>query len=509
MKLSPILLSLSISGLSLAQGKGDPPTRPAVTVPFKTILGNPLKINVGADTAFQIFNSAVPGGGQIFPTSSSGLADMGAFLRTGGVLYAPRFTDHDQGTATQNLSPYTPWTLVSESAVTGDGSAGNPFTVTVVVDAGTTGIRMTMVVRYVNGQSYFTQSFLFTGSVARTFDFYFGADLYLAASDYGVPFRESSSGSVGGQECPYPPTYTILFIPFTPADRYVAGYYGDVWYYIGSGQPLPNYIDDACLDNGAALQWRNRSVAPEVGDTIGAATSFGTQNIGPSAVFASPAPGDVAGVVTVTALASTSGGATVTSVRLILDGTTLKTCIASPCTATWEAFRGGLIPHILGAEVKDSAGRVATAQINVSVKPVLSGQLVLSDPSNQSATLPFGATQGAALGVKVSGCTYPVGLTVDDQGWFSSTGREDELARCSGPITATATLVYYDNVLDQQAKPRVTTTSAGSSLIPGRPAVITNLRYKGLLVLIHGIRSSPEKWDVWRDYLLDGYADLA
>src|SRR5688500_11363611 len=81
---------------------------------FTTINATPLKINVGADGSFQIYNTAVPGVGQVFPTTSD-LADMGIFAYIDGVLHAPNFTGHPGGTATTNLGTFTAWQPVSLS----------------------------------------------------------------------------------------------------------------------------------------------------------------------------------------------------------------------------------------------------------------------------------------------------------------------------------------------------------------------------------------------------------
>lgn len=268
-------LGCSLSGVASAE-KGTSPTRPAADVPFTTISGNPLKINVGSDASFQIFNKNVnPSGnlGQIFPAGQTTLADMGAFLRTGGTLYAPRFSERTS--ATGQLGSYQPWSAVSLSAVTGTGALADPFTVTVVVDAGGTGIRMTMTVRYVDGQNYFTETFDFTSTQTRQFDFYFGADIYLASDDEGIPFRDAFSGSVGGQDCGLPPTYTILFVPFTPADLYAARFYSQIWHEIGLG-PLSDTINEnGCEDNGAALEWQGRTVTTGSTTRIRSGTSFG------------------------------------------------------------------------------------------------------------------------------------------------------------------------------------------------------------------------------------------
>ncbi len=255
---------------------------------FRTISGNPLTVNIGDDMSFQVFTTLVPGLGQFYPSGAAQTADMGVFARSAGVLYAPDFNNHPGGTATGGLGTRTPWTPVSISAVTGTGTSVDPYTVIVVADAAASGLRLTMTVTYVNGENFFRKSFVFSSGGAQTFDAFLGGDIYLANSDSGVPFF--SSGAVGGQDCAIPPTYTILFIPVNPApaDRYTARGYSTVWSEIGSGAPLSNITAAGCQDNGAALEWQNRTI-PAVGGsvTITAATSFGA--IPPIVVVPPPA----------------------------------------------------------------------------------------------------------------------------------------------------------------------------------------------------------------------------
>jgi hypothetical protein len=259
---------------------------------FRTITGNPLTVNVGDDMSFQVYTTLVPGQGQFYPTGANQTADMGVFARGGGVLYAPDFNNHPGGTATGNLGARTPWTPVSLSAVTGSGTSADPFTVTVVADAAATGLRLTMTVTYVNGQNFFRKTLSFSSAGAQTFDVFVGGDIYLASSDSGVPY--STSGAVGGRDCAPVPTYTILFIPVNPApsDRFTATFYGSVWSQIGAGS-LNNTISPGCQDNGAALQWQNRSIGSGGGSVaIQAATSFGAipPIVNPTAVTPSNLP---------------------------------------------------------------------------------------------------------------------------------------------------------------------------------------------------------------------------
>lgn len=259
----------------LAQ-KGNPGPAVALAAPVvRIITGTPLTINIGDDNSFQVFNSAIPGSGQIYPTGCTTTADMGVFARIGSTLIAPNFSQHPCGSATGSIGGNTPWTPVSISSVTGTGTAANPFTVVVVADGGATGLRLTMTVTYVNSDNFFRQNLTFSSTSGTiNFDVFTGADIFLANSDSGIPFLEPTSGSPGGKDCPTQ-NYNILLIPLTAANRYSANFYSTVWSQIGTGS-LSNTIAVGCQDNGAALQWQNRSVSAGNPTTIQTATSFGT-----------------------------------------------------------------------------------------------------------------------------------------------------------------------------------------------------------------------------------------
>ena len=254
---------------------------------FRTITGTPLTIYVSDDASFQVLNSNVPGSGQFYPSGSTcNPGDAGVFADAGGILYAPDFGTHPCGSATGGIGTFTPWTPVSISAVTGSGTSGSPYTVVVVVDAGTTGLRLTMTVTYVNGDSFFrvSNAFTTTGSAAAV-DVFFGADLYLANDDDGIPYRDGTTGGVGGQDC-VAQTYTIQFIPSTPADAYAANGYSSVWSQIGADS-LGNTVSTGCLDNGAALEWTDRAVNPGAATTIDLTVQF-SGFVGPSPTPSGP-----------------------------------------------------------------------------------------------------------------------------------------------------------------------------------------------------------------------------
>lgn len=272
-----VALVLGFLGLAVslqAQKFTTLPHTPQAVPAFVIITGSPLTVHVGDDTSLQVFNTNVPGTGQFYPTDCTETADSGVFADIAGNLYAPNFEQHPCGTATGGIGTHIPWTPVSLSAVTGTGSASNPFTVVVVVDAGTTGLRLTMTVTYVNGASLFNTAFAFsnTGSASVTWNTFFGGDIYLADSDSGIPHLDAGTNAPGGQDCTAQ-TYTILFLTTTPNDRYSANRYSTVWSQIGAGS-LPNTVASGCQDNGAANEWDNRTLAPAAALTIDSGVSF-------------------------------------------------------------------------------------------------------------------------------------------------------------------------------------------------------------------------------------------
>ena len=238
----------------------------------QTIAGNPLTVIVGADQSYQVINATFPTTGQIYPGSClTSVADAGIFAHVNGTYFSPDLADHTCGSA--GNPSLTPWTPVSISPVTGTGTAASPFSVTVVSDAGATGVRLTAVYTYVNGESFFriNKTFCATGAAA-TLQIFHGADIYLAGNDSGIPYLEPASNSPGGRDCPGS-GYTILLVPTTPANAYAANGYSSVWDQIEAGA-LSNTVSTGCIDNGAALQW-TRNVAAGACVAVSSAVSFG------------------------------------------------------------------------------------------------------------------------------------------------------------------------------------------------------------------------------------------
>lgn len=239
------------------------------------INGSPLTINVGSDGSFQVFNSAVPGVGQVFPTTAT-LADMGVFAWIDGELHSPNFRAHG-GTATGNLGSYTSWQEVAiSSRPSGLGTTASPYNVTVTLQAPGSDVRVSVVVSYVNGNNFFRIRSSFTQTLSHEVDVAVGADIYLGGSDAGIFVIVPELAAVGGRNCdPTEGEYNILLIPITPASHHTTAGYSSVWAQIAAHELDDNTEVGSCIDNGAAIQWTNILQGGAQAATIDMAVSFG------------------------------------------------------------------------------------------------------------------------------------------------------------------------------------------------------------------------------------------
>lgn len=257
-----------------------PRQAPAGAPATLTIASTPLTIVVGDDTSLQVYNSNVPGTGQFYPPDClpGQTADYGVFAALGGIVYGPDFNNHPCGSASNS---YTPWTLVSMSPITGTGAAGDPYTVIIVVNAGTTGLTLTETLTYLTGAPRVGIALSFSAPQAAeapeggiTFDAFTGADLYLADNDdgFGVLQGTSAGGRAADASC-LPLQYVILLEGITPSNRHVADDYSTVWDEISAAN-LSNTVDPSCQDNGAALQWTGLVVGGATTANVTTGVSF-------------------------------------------------------------------------------------------------------------------------------------------------------------------------------------------------------------------------------------------
>jgi hypothetical protein len=218
---------------------------PAVAAETEIVSAGPLTgIIIGDDLTCQV---AYRGDAdfEFFPPASTA-GDCGTFLALAGVVYGPLF-----GNATQ-----TPWTLVSQSAVSGNGSAGDPFRLTTVVAAGATGVRLEQTDSYVVGsQSYRTEiRLLNAGPAPLAGILYRAGDCYLQESDVG--FGRVDGGAPACVVSAAADARIELWLPITPGSHYMEAHYGEVFDVIADQRQFPDTCRcDEALDNGAGLSW--------------------------------------------------------------------------------------------------------------------------------------------------------------------------------------------------------------------------------------------------------------
>jgi hypothetical protein len=170
----------------------------------------------------------------------------GTYVHVGGTTYGPTVSAGGSTGATN-------YTEVSQTAVSGVGSAADPFTVDTVVTSAAGGFSIAQRDQYVVGQERWTTLVTITNTGApRTFDVYRGGDCYQANSDFGFgritgtnPACISSGGRVQELQA------------ITPGNTYIEAFYSTMWGAIGDGGVLPNTCDCANeIDNAVAIGWQ-------------------------------------------------------------------------------------------------------------------------------------------------------------------------------------------------------------------------------------------------------------
>ncbi len=271
-----------------------------------TINGSPLRLILAADSSIQVYHSAWPGEGQVFGwTHDSG--DSGVWLWLGDKIYGPDSCFDGRFTAMLRVLP---WTAVSHSGPGGAGTAGDPWVVTTVLDAGSSGVRVTQHVSYVNGQSYFHLSWDVANTTGSSHDvnLFHAVDSYFPGDASGRGYYDPRYGAVGGHNGNSANPWYMLFVPVGgPATHYMERGQDEVWAAIGfCGDAFTCPVEDQCelgpgLDdhfdledptgtgNGFALQWQ-RTLAAGGSVTLGDWWTFGTSPLIPGTQPPTPVP---------------------------------------------------------------------------------------------------------------------------------------------------------------------------------------------------------------------------
>ena len=249
------VLATSIAGLAPAPVQAKPTRLPGVQQVGSVIVGAPISVVVQDDLGMEVYYNEA----QQFYGDDSG----GTFLKINGLVYGKT------PLATNGFAPLD-FTPISNNGPTGSGTREDPFKAVTIVEAGSTGVRLTQTTRYVNGNSFYDVDIVVNNTTdsPQTVTIFHGADLYLNFPDnlldFGYGFYDADSGAVGAIS---EDNQSIqVFIPVTPADAFQESFYGIFWRQIGgpggvAGDGLDNTINRAYHDTAAGLEYSRRVAA--------------------------------------------------------------------------------------------------------------------------------------------------------------------------------------------------------------------------------------------------------
>jgi uncharacterized repeat protein (TIGR01451 family) len=401
----------------------------AATTSTQVILSSgPLEnIWIGTDLSCQVQHTGDTAYELYFQADAPG--DCGTFIATGGTLYAPDFANHTTTAARRPLGTYTPFTAISQSAVLGSGTGGDPYRIVTVADVGTTGLRITQTDSYVVGQEAYRTDVQIanSGAQAQSVILYRAGDCYLQGSDQGFGAVGNPSGAVA---CVAETGPRIeQWVPLTAGSHYLEAFSASVWSAIGGKADFPDTC--ACAtdqDNGAGLSW-SLSVPAGSSRTLSNLTNF------------SPA-GNLPLTTTKTADQSgVSAGAQ--------DGYTIT--LANPNAAGVQVAS---ISDTLPAGFTYVSGSTTGATTS---DPTVSGQTLtwtgpFADAATSSISLHFDVTASSTAGTYFNNATA-------DAGSFSVVPTGD-----TAPVTVTAVTTYTLTVSN---------TGAGSGSVASSPSGIS------------------------------------
>lgn len=165
--------------------------------------------------------------------------------------------------ADSNLGATGALTAVSQSDVTGSGTAADPYVVTTVVGVGSLPLRFRDRTSYVAGEETFRTDTTLINSGDQPLDVELGhaMDCYLGASDIGYGLVETSAGNRTTVACTKtvnndPPVRVEAYVPINGGNRFFEGVYYDGFNILRGSIGWPNACACAAyVDNGMAIGW--------------------------------------------------------------------------------------------------------------------------------------------------------------------------------------------------------------------------------------------------------------
>jgi hypothetical protein len=230
--------------------------------------GSPLNVYVGDQGQLQAFRAGETTGLYYYPFSHEGDAGFFLAIRPGGPVYG-----FDGSAGPHGLTDYT---FVSQSAVTGSGSAADPLTLVTKYDAGSL-LHVTQTTTYVNGAQQFTVRWDVqntSGSAVR-FKALSAADFFFDGSDRGTGiFTQGPPRFVGGTNADTGRSGGFAELLGPPINSpvwsaYQALVYGgdpnEVWGKVqaAAGSDLASFDNTVVgeqVDNAGGVEWDNYAV---------------------------------------------------------------------------------------------------------------------------------------------------------------------------------------------------------------------------------------------------------
>jgi hypothetical protein len=431
----------------------------------------------------------------------------GTFVAVGGSIYGP--SSIPAGSNVTGAANYVAFTPVSQSAVTGSGTAADPFKIVTVVDAGTTGVRVTETDTYVVGQETYRTDVTVSSSAQQAVVLYRAGDCFLQDSDTGFGAVDQATGSVScvgvqmvnGNEVPGP--RIEQWRPLSPGSSYVEALYSDVWADIATGQAFPKTCRcNDNLDNGAGLSW-SASIPAGGSITRSHLTSFSPAGNQPltttkTADTSSVAPGASDGY-TITVSNPNTSQVTLNSISDTLPagfaytaGSTTGVTTANPTVSgqalTWtgpfNVAAGGNVTLHFGVTVSTTPGTylnnagadagsfsVAPTGDTAAVTVTQSTTSTSSSSSSSTSSTTPGSTSSTAPGSTTS-TSSPSSTTTTSRSSTTTTSTPSSTTSTSAPTTTT-TVATTTTTSGATTTTVATTTTSSSTTQPSTTTTTT------------------------------------
>jgi parallel beta-helix repeat protein len=161
-------------------------------------------------------------------------------------------------TSTADCPACTNFTAVSNSQP-------DAWTIETVYDAGSTGVRITQRIEYVNGTSYYNMYWSINNTGDTTYTdlrFMHGGDTYFGGIDSSNGHYDAGLNMVYLTNANVTGIMGLLGTPTSPIDYYIEDHYSTVRSAMNSGNHLPSTVNSSYMDAGYAVEWDRATLAP-------------------------------------------------------------------------------------------------------------------------------------------------------------------------------------------------------------------------------------------------------